>query len=261
MTTKSTMDLRTAIYLAAVCNQTYVQYDNDGPFLTPNGYSLVGSFSAASYTGNEEPFGFVLESDRAVILAFRGTRSPTDWITDMIAQQVAFKLVGKSCMTHRGFTEVYLSARDAIFKLLDQTGKHKPLFVTGHSLGGALATLASADIAVNRKPASLITYTFGAPRVGDPSFVRRYNASVPVSYRIQNEFDVVPHLPPLVYTSPKTDKTYYYLHLKEEVKRSFRNGSIGNNHIIGSYFADLAKDAPDFAATICSGPPGWCPLK
>ncbi|WP_225442681.1 lipase family protein [Paenibacillus lycopersici] len=261
MNTDSTMDLRTAIFLAAVCSQTYVQYDNGGLFLTPDTYSLVGPFSAASYAGDEELFGFVLESERGVILAFRGTISPTDWITDMMAQQTAFKPLGKGCMTHRGFTEVYMSARDAIFKLLNQTAKGKPLFVTGHSLGGALATLASADIAVNRPPASLITYTFGAPRVGDPGFARSYNAAVPVTYRVQNEFDVVPHLPPLVYTLPKTDKTYYYLHVKEEVRRSFRNGSVGGNHVIGSYFADLAKDAPGFTAAVCSSPPGWCPLR
>ncbi|WP_225446435.1 lipase family protein [Paenibacillus rhizovicinus] len=261
MNNSSAMDLRTAIFLAAVCSQTYVQYDNGGLFLTPETYSLVGPFYASSYAGKEEPFGFVLESDRGVILAFRGTVSPTDWITDMIAQQTAFKPISKNCMTHRGFTEVYMSARDAIYKLLNQTSADKPLFVTGHSLGGALATLASLDIAVNRKPVSLINYTFGAPRVGDPSFVRSYNAAVPISFRVQNEFDVVPHLPPLVYTSPKTDKSYYYLHVKEEVKRSFRNGSVGSNHVIGSYFADLAKDAPGFTAAICSGPPGWCPLR
>ncbi|NBD23954.1 lipase family protein [Paenibacillus glycinis] len=260
MNNGSTADLRTAIFLAAVCGQTYVQYDNDGLFLVPETYRLVGPVGASSYDGKEELFGFVLESDRGVILAFRGTISPTDWITDMIAQQVAFKPIGKGCLAHRGFTDVYMSARDTIFRLLKETPAEKPLFVTGHSLGGALATLASVDIAVNRKTASLITYTYGSPRVGDPGFVRRYNAAVPVSFRVQNEFDVVPHLPPLVYTSPKTDKTYYYLHVKEEVKRSFRNGSVGLNHVIGSYFADLASEAPGFATAVCSAPPGWCPI-
>ncbi|WP_258171125.1 lipase family protein [Paenibacillus sp. R14(2021)] len=261
MSNGSTMDMRTAIFLAAVCGQTYMQYDNNGLFLLPETYRLVGSFSAASYAGSEEPFGFVLESDRAAILAFRGTSSPTDWVTDMIAQQTVFKPLGRTLMTHRGFTDLYMAARSTIFRLLDSVPASKPLFVTGHSLGGALATLASADIAANRKTESLITYTFGAPRVGDPAFVRSYNALVPISFRIQNEFDVVPHLPPLVYTSPKTDKTYYYMHVKEEVKRSFRNGSVGGNHVISSYFADLARDASAFTAAICSGPPGWCPLK
>ncbi|SFJ51550.1 triacylglycerol lipase [Paenibacillus sp. UNC496MF] len=259
MSNGSSADLRTAIFLAAICGQTYVQYDNGGLFLMPDTYRLIGPIGASSYAGKEELFGFVLESDRGVIVAFRGTISPTDWITDMIAQQVAFKPAGKGCLAHRGFNDVYMSARDALFRLLSDTTPGKPVFVTGHSLGGALGTLAALDIALNRKPANLVVYTFGSPRVGDPAFARSYNAAVPVSFRIENEFDVVPHLPPLVYTSPKTDKTYYYMHVKEDVKRSFRNGSVGGNHVIGSYFADLAKDAPGFAAAICSGPPGWCP--
>lgn len=262
MSSGSTIDIRTAIFLAAVCGQTYTQYNNNGYFLVPDSYRVVGPFNASSFTGNEEPFGFVIESPQAVILAFRGTSSPTDWVTDMIAQQTIFKpLSKKSVMTHRGFTEVYMSARDQIFQLLDQVPSDKPLFVTGHSLGGALATLASVDIAVNRKPNTIIAYTFGSPRTGDPAFVRAYNAAVPISFRIQNEFDVVPHLPPLVYQSPKTDKSYYYLHVKEEVKRSFRYGTLGGNHVISSYFNDLAQDAPGFTAAVCSDPRGWCPQK
>ncbi|WP_256208917.1 lipase family protein [Paenibacillus sp. CF384] len=259
MNNGSAMDIRTAIFLAAVCGQTYVQYNNGGYFLVPDSYRLVGSFNAASYTGKEEPFGFVIESDRAVVLAFRGTSSPTDWVMDMIAQQIPFKPVKNGGNTHKGFTEVYMSARDQVFRLLDQVPKSKPLFITGHSLGGALATLASLDIATNRMPAALITYTYGSPRTGDPAFVRAYNAAVPVTFRVQNEYDVVPHLPPLVYQSPNTDKTYYYLHVKEEVKLNFRMGSVGGNHVISSYFADLARESPAFTMAICSGPPGWCP--
>lgn len=261
MTDKHEMDIRTAIFLAAVCEQTYNLFRNDGLFLVPRSYRLIGTFNAASsYSINQERFGFVIESDQAVILAFRGTSTPTDWVTDMIAQQVLFKPVKRGCKTHRGFSEVYMSARDQIFHLLDQTSKDKPLFITGHSLGGALAAHAALDIAINRKPKNLITYTFGAPRAGDPEFARSYNDAVPLTFRIQNEFDIVPHLPPLVYTLPKSKKTYYYMHVKEGVMRKFHNGSISGNHVIGSYFANLAKDAPEFAAMFCDGQPGMCPL-
>src|SRR5690606_26543423 len=104
-----------------------------------------------------------------------------------------------------------------------------------------------------------IVYTFGAPRVGDPPFVRAYNYSVPTHWRFQNEFDIVPHLPPLVYQSPRTKKTYFYLHVKGEVIRSFRMGSVSGNHILSSYYADLACEESDFAETISADPPGWCP--
>ncbi|WP_274655010.1 lipase family protein [Paenibacillus humicola] len=252
--------MRTAIYLAAVCGQAYVQSDNpDGLYLVPAGYRPIGSFEAGAFEIALQPFGFVLESDDAAILAFRGTRSAVDWVTDFIARQIPLSIVRNGGRTHQGFTELYLSARSQIFGLLDRLPERKPLFVTGHSLGGALAVLAALDIASNRRQTPYV-YTFGAPRVGDPAFVRTYNKAVKATYRVQNEFDVVPYLPPLVYRSPKTDKTYYYLHVKGEVKRSFRMGSIGGNHVLSSYFADLAKEDPGFAAFICQDPPGLCPV-
>ncbi|BBH22205.1 lipase [Paenibacillus baekrokdamisoli] len=256
----SKLDNQSAIFLAAVCGQTYNQFASlQQSFLVPYGYQVVGSFQASAFSINEQPFGFVIESERAAILAFRGTSTATDWVTDMMAQQITFTPVKNSGLTHRGFTEIYMSARDRVFKLLDKLPNNKPLFITGHSLGGALAILATLDITVNRNFNQIITYTYGSPRVGDPAFVQYYNASVPTSIRVQNEYDIVPHLPPLVFKAPKTDKTFYYMHVKAEEKRSFRNGSIGGNHIISSYFADLARESPIFAETICSQPLGWCP--
>ncbi|QYR20870.1 lipase family protein [Paenibacillus sp. sptzw28] len=254
------MDMQTAIFLAAVCGQTYVQFENiQQNFLLPATYRVVGSFTAAAHGSPMEPFGFLIESDRAAVLAFRGTSSATDWVTDMMAQQTAFKPVKGALQTHRGFTDVYMSARGRVFSLLEQLPSNKPLYITGHSLGGALATLAAYDIAVNRPSVRILVYTFGSPRVGDPKFVRSYNSTVPAHFRIQNEFDIVPYLPPLIYQLPKSEKIYYYLHVKGEVKRSFRIGSVGGNHILSNYFADLAKEEPAFAASLCAMPSGWCP--
>jgi triacylglycerol lipase len=256
----SAMDMRTAIYLAAVCGQTYTHYDNpDHLYMVPSGYKPIGSFNATAFNSRPEPFGFVLESDRSVILALRGTGSASDWVSDLIARQTVFPPVKNGGDTHQGFTDVYMSARDQIYRLLDMTERGKPLFITGHSLGGALATLAACDIASNRPGTDVVVYTFGSPRVGDPKFVRTYNRIVPVSFRIVNEFDIVPHLPPLMYHSPGTNTNYYYLHVNKEVKRSFRLGSVGANHVIGSYFNDLAKEDPMFAISVCADPPGWCP--
>lgn len=254
------LDLRSALFLAAVCGQTYMQFTNkDGLFLVPKGYRIAGEFTAKAYDSSELRFGFVLTSDRASILAFRGSGSAVDWVSDFIAQQTAYRPVKNIGLTHKGFTDIYMSARNQIFDILKQLPTDKPLFVTGHSLGGALATLASIDIASNSAFTAPIVYTFGAPRVGDPKFVRNYNSIVGTHWRFQNEFDIVPHLPTLVYQSPKTKQTYYYMHVKGEVKRSFRMGSIAGNHILSSYFADLSREDPAFAVSICAEPPGWCP--
>lgn len=255
-------DLGSALFLAAVCGQTYVQFDNKedgGLFLVPRTYRLVGEIAASAYNNKPEPFGFLLDSDQCTIIAFRGTGSAVDWVSDFIAQQTLYRPVRNAGQTHKGFTDIYLSARNQVHALLSQLQPGKPLFITGHSLGGALATLAALDIAINTTFTSPVVYTFGAPRVGDPKFVQAYNYTVPTHWRFQNEFDIVPHLPPLVYQSPHTKGTYFYLHVKGEVQRSFRMGSVSGNHLLGSYFADLAKEKLEDAAAICAEPPGWCP--
>ncbi|MFD2114851.1 Mbeg1-like protein [Paenibacillus yanchengensis] len=258
----ATPDLQTAIFLAAVCGQTYLQYTNksDGLFLVPKTYELIGTLKARALDHKLEPFGFIMSSPQATIVAFRGTSSAVDWISDFIAQQTTFSPVKQAGQTHKGFTDIYLSMREQLLDILLQTPLDRPLFITGHSLGGALATLAALDLSHNSQYQQPIVYTFGAPRVGDPTFARYYNKYIATHWRYQNEFDIVPHLPPLVYQSPNTKKTYLYIHVKEEVARSFRYGTVSGNHILESYFNDLAKENPDDARSICSQPPGWCPV-
>ena len=66
--------------------------------------------------------------------------------------------------------------------------------VTGHSLGGALATLLVADVTANAqlKPQA---WTFASPQVGDAIFAARYGGLSTVSWRIYNLVDVVPYFP------------------------------------------------------------------
>jgi hypothetical protein len=67
----------------------------------------------------------------------------------------------------------------------------KPLFITGHSMGGALAVLTAWRLATLGRP-PVATYTFGAPRVGDTTFCSGY--ALP-TYRIVNRLDIVPEVP------------------------------------------------------------------
>ncbi|RCN30532.1 triacylglycerol lipase [Ancylostoma caninum] len=69
---------------------------------------------------------------------------------------------------------------------------------TGHSLGGALATLAAARAARQglRPGNKILVYTFGAPRVGDSTFAANFNRIIPNCYRVVFRHDIVPHLPP-----------------------------------------------------------------
>lgn len=253
-------DDRTAIFLAAVCSQTYAQFnDAEGRYVIPEFYEQAASFSAKSITGQMETFGFILESKDRIIIAFRGTSTTTDWISDAIAIQSNYRCVPNSGKSHKGMSDIYYSARKAILSSLDKLPAHKKLMITGHSLGGALATLCAVDVAANSPFRLPSVYTYGSPRVGDPTFSKVYANKVDQSYRINNFYDVVPHLPPHVYKLPKSDKTHHYMHVRESVPLHFYNGSVSENHLIGSYYTELAKRNPEYAKQLRRRNPGFCP--
>jgi len=108
---------------------------------------------------------------------------------------------------HNGFLTAYDSVKPQVFRLLDDITKDDgggqwQVRVTGHSLGGALATLCAYELATRRTPVrarqDISLYTYGAPRVGNKAFATRYNAAVPDSWRITNTQDIIPSVPRLL---------------------------------------------------------------
>jgi hypothetical protein len=130
------------------------------------------------------------EGGKFAVLAFRGTDPLTlpNWITDAaIALATRGEYDGK---VHTGFQTVLRGSWRMIADALEPA-RGLPLFVTGHSMGGALAKLAACRLAREGRPA-VATYTFGAPRFGDAAFCERY--ALP-TYRVVNKLDLVPELP------------------------------------------------------------------
>ena len=72
----------------------------------------------------------------------------------------------------------------------------RPTIVTGHSLGAALATLFVMENDAKRKFDVGSLCTFASPRVGNLQFVHLFNKLPITSWRIVNQKDVVPKLPP-----------------------------------------------------------------
>ncbi|MFD0694014.1 lipase family protein [Paenibacillus sp. GCM10027628] len=251
---------RTAIFMAAVCSQTYHQFDNDdGTFIVPRNYHVSATFKAASFLGVEELFGFILESNDRIILAFRGTNTSSDWISDAIARQNAYPYVQDGGWVHRGFLDIYRTARKKILTSLSKLSAQKQLYITGHSLGGALATLCAIDVALNTKFKAPIVYTYASPRVGNPEFASRFSNLLSNRHRVYNQHDLVPQLPTVLYKSPNTDQLYHYLHVKKGFELSFQKGSLSANHAIGNYFTELARLDPTYTLELNRRNPGFCP--
>lgn len=130
-----------------------------------------------------EPLGE--PAGRPAILVFRGTDGPRDWRTNVKTGLVSWEPGGR---VHAGFK----TALNDVWQELDEAlaAQAAPLLYTGHSLGGALATLAAG-----RRP-PLAVYTFGAPRIGDEAFAR--TLAEQAVYRVVNRKDAVPSSPPNV---------------------------------------------------------------
>jgi hypothetical protein len=104
---------------------------------------------------------------------------------------------------HWGFLRAYLSLRDsvdhALAQFTDNFSDGYSYYFTGHSLGGALATLSAADTqARHGGPGASLDVTminYGSPRVGNRAFCREYNRLVPNSFRVVNGSDLVARMP------------------------------------------------------------------
>ncbi|MCY9661520.1 lipase family protein [Paenibacillus chondroitinus] len=256
----NTLDTRTAIFLAAMCSQSYGLFAN-GPesVILPRNYRMVAPFTATSVFSNKELFGFIAESDTQIVIVFRGTSSTSDWISDAIARQTAYPYAKDGGLVHKGFLDIYNSARKQIIAVMSKLSPRKTLYLTGHSLGGCLANLCALDLTANTRFKEPSVYTYGSPRVGNPAFSSLFNRRTGPRYRIYNTNDVVPELPPFIYRSPRTDQVYHYLHVKKGVELTYQAGSMSANHAISGYFAELAKLDPRYAEQLQSRTPGFCP--
>jgi triacylglycerol lipase len=254
------INYKLALFLLGACHQTYNQYeDAAGRFIVPAGYQYLTTFTAVAYGNSTEIFGFMIESDDNIVIAFRGTTSTADTISDLIARQIPYPWLYNGGQTHRGFTEIYETARMQIINVLTKCNMNKKLIITGHSLGGALATLCALDLACNSKFSSPIVYTYGAPRVGDPTFAAAYNQKIALSHRIVIESDLITLIPPPLFKPHGHPKIYHYLHVKGGFMLHFLTDSFSKNHALINYFTELAKYDTEYAIKLCSQIPIFCP--
>lgn len=133
---------------------------------------------------------------------------------------------------HRGFYRGYLSVRDELLAQLADT--NEPIFVVGHSLGGAVGLLAAVDINFNLgKRVKLVT--LGSPRVGNAPFVEACQRRIESHIRLVHGWDPVPRHPWPVWG--------YRHHTRARHIGRFRILLLPDirHHLIASYDATLAR--------------------
>ena len=155
-------------------------------------------FTSVRYFEDTTTQCFVASNDRFAIAAFRGSEGRlragdsypdyiwADWITNFNFWPEQWAGGGK---VHRGFKAALAEVWSDLKNYLSELQKNNlKIWLTGHSLGAALATLAAGRFGSVQG-----LYTFGSPRVGDLDFKQDFTAK---AYRFVNNSDIVTKVPP-----------------------------------------------------------------
>jgi triacylglycerol lipase len=162
----------------------------------------------------------VIDGQDRIVVAFKGTTSMRNMQTSIQSLhesliniipsgregeieskrlKTLFKRVYETAKVHKGFAAAYRSvAKEVVSEVTRLQGiRRRPVFLTGHSLGGALATLCSMDlwITAGLSRRQIFVSTFGSPRVGNDSFRTVYNKVVPLNWRLVVVSDMIAQLP------------------------------------------------------------------
>ena len=181
--------------------------------------------SELRFLNESEPFGFAAANDQGeTYLVLRGTESAQDWLDDLDLAQAPWPCGIGQGQVHAGFLKLYGSLRDLALAALDSLQPSGPLWVCGHSLGSALSSLALLDLRERWPDQALQHYNFASPRLAAPDFAAAYNALGVPTFRLVNDSDLVPQVPPAV----SADLLYQHLGLAVTFTASY--AGIAANH-------------------------------
>jgi hypothetical protein len=238
--------LANAVYLAAASDLAYYNM----PQCAEKFRSELGLDGRLFSVGNTQ--AVVATDDSNIVVAFRGTEAPTsleglkDWLlTDANNYLILpegeigtdFAAAGVGARFHRGFMTALADIWAPVCAAVEEALKagERPLWLTGHSLGGALALLAAWRFL--RKTIDVYrVYTFGGPMVGNAAAVTAFDRELEGRvFRFVHGPDLVPRLP----TVSLVANTYG--HCVKEI------------HVGAVEAAEVAESAHDFLSRLAAG--------
>lgn len=155
------------------------------------------------FSGSIDTQAFVAGNDQFIIVAFRGTEPDNikDWKTVLKFFKYSVTLPNSNLTfpVHRGFWHALdLAWGEVMEHIRTFRNQEQPIWLTGHSLGGALATLTAFRLTQEGLPFQGL-YTFGQPPVGSCNFSQRFNkAHGKKVFRFVNKNDFVTFIPPIL---------------------------------------------------------------
>jgi triacylglycerol lipase len=247
-----------ALALVQASNMAY-----DTPANISSSFAAWGFTSAVPVSGSDDIFAVVASNPSVILCAFRGTISDKDgtfdannWISDADAWQTPYQSYFPGPALggiHEGFaqalTEIWPGVTAAIAQARTSA---QPLWMTGHSLGGALAYLATTVLNFSlREPVNGL-YTFGQPRLGDPGFCTQCDSAFgDIHYRFVNYQDIVTRVPPRI--MPHIPIEYY----GHSGRLAYFDGD-GTPHtdeaFWNNFMAEVEVDSSNFVSQLTAAP-------
>jgi hypothetical protein len=225
-----------------------LEYTNDVPITSPNGFTLIQQLKS----GSDSPvFCGMWMNNNDLYIVFRGTKTQAEWSLDLqtqqdpitqdtISLQVEWTRPNRNhimrnedqILVHSGFLELFQEFESAITTTI-QVVNPSHLYISGHSLGSAVSQL--CGFAYSDLNIPMVVYAFASPLVGNEAFAIAANNSFAL-HRVTNRDDLVPLLPLNVMFNLTGDHNPY-LYATAGTDHSFSNnwGSWQNNHIIPIY--------------------------
>jgi len=195
---KTVLDSGNAYWMARLSKEVYLKKSEgnqipDETQILKNLREDDDKFISVFGVDNDSAQAALIEHEEYLCIAFRGTNELKDWLDNIniFSTKVLF---GEF---HRGF---WNSVED-VWKPIDvkcrdlQMLRKRPIFITGHSLGGAMATIAAAKFIHEDKPFTSV-YTFGQPRVMSQTTAQIFNVECKSRFfRFHNNNDIVTRVP------------------------------------------------------------------
>lgn len=210
------LDPALTMTLAGASLEAYTDFEKPNYQPQLNGYTFIGRFTGWddwfwSY-GRVEKFGLIFKSQTAAnrfIVAFRGTDSDSDALEDAFFEYSAFKSYRNSVSpvaddVSAGFNGIYSKKGDSMTQTMQQqifgmlqSQQMSEVYITGHSLGGALSQLFTLDMCVSFPGVKIQTINFASPKVGGHNWGKAClnSGATQKITRVINYWDIVPDVP------------------------------------------------------------------
>jgi triacylglycerol lipase len=227
-------------------------------------WASASGLDAASldFFDHRDTQGFVVHNDDAIIVVFRGTQPgrPMDWFIDFEALHRSWDHgIGN---VHGGFYDALKAVWGAVLpgarRILPerlQARRNRTVWITGHSLGGALAELCAAQAALVETIPVQGVYTFGQPRVGNNAFAKALNDALGSRiHRIVNDRDIVPRVPLFSMQFCHYGNLRFFDHagVESQTASAVETLALALKFLTGSFDVALLGQAADLAKGVAS---------